>query len=65
METTPWEVNGKFVSDGYIAGFLDGDGSIGVHHEQLFAMAKEIRNLNSGAGGKKSYELINPLTTQI
>ncbi len=170
METTPWEVNSKFVSDGYIAGFLDGDGSIGAHieqrpdrrrfpfrvrlkvaftqhsrhknlmfllqktlgdignirevrthnlteliilkrsdlkkvlerliphlilkqrqarialamievyekakvnersslsdkdHEQLFAMAKEIRNLNAGAGMKKSYEIINPLTTQV
>ena len=31
--------------------------------EKLFAMAKELRNLNSGAGGKKSYELINPVTT--
>ena len=168
METTPWEVNSKNVSDGYIAGFLDGDGSIVVHIEQrpdrrrfpyrarlrinftqhirhknmllllqkalgdignirnvqthnlaelviekrsdikitlerllphlilkqrqarimlamidifnagivnvrsslsdkdfekLFAMAKELQNLNSGAGGKKSYEIINPVTT--
>ena len=28
METTPWEVNAKNISDEYIAGFLDGDGSI-------------------------------------
>ncbi|MBI2627298.1 MAG: hypothetical protein HYW77_03625 [Parcubacteria group bacterium] len=168
MKTTPWEVNKKNISDQYIAGFLDGDGSIGVHiekrpdrrrfpfrvrikinfsqhqrhknllfliqaaldkvgsvrdirshnlselviqkrsdikiiierllphlilkqrqarivlamikifdegivnirsslsdkdYEKLFSMAKEIRNLNSGAGGKKSYEIINPVTT--
>ena|SRR3989344_1663400 len=169
METTPWEVNSKYVSDGYIAGFLDGDGSISAHVEklpgrrrfpfrvrlkinftqhvrhknmmfllkkalgnignvretrthnlselviqkrsdlkitlerllphlllkqrqarialgiidifnqakvnirsslsdkdleQIFSMAREIRNLNAGAGMKKSYEIINPLTTQ-
>ena len=168
METTPWEVNSKNVSDAYIAGFLDGDGSIVVHiekrpdrrrfpyrarlrinftqhirhknmlillqhalgnrgtirevrthnfaelviqkrsdvqatlqrllphiilkqrqarimlamidvfnegvvnvrsslsdkdFEKIFAMAKELRDLNSGAGGKKSYEIINPVTT--
>ena len=168
MKTTPWEVNSKNVSDAYIAGFLDGDGSIVVgvekrpdrrrfpfrvrpkisfsqhsrhrnllvliqetlgkvgniryirthnlcdlviskrsdvkatlerllshiilkqrqartmlamldvfesgkvntrsslsdkDYEKLFAMAKEIRNMNSGAGGKKSYEIINPVTT--
>jgi hypothetical protein len=28
MKTTPWEVNAKKLSDSYIAGFLDGDGSI-------------------------------------
>jgi hypothetical protein len=28
MKTTPWEVNIKNISDQYIAGFLDGDGSI-------------------------------------
>ena len=33
--------------------------------ETLFAMANEIRSLNSGTGGKKSYEIINPVTTQI
>ena len=170
MKTTPWEVNAKNVSDQYIAGFLDGDGSIGVHieklsdrrrfpyrvklkvnfsqhvrhknmlyvlqkalgdigsvrdirthnlselviqkrsdikitierllphlilkqrqarialamidvfnqgivnvrsslsdkdFEKLFAMAKDLRNLNAGAGGKKSYEINNPVTTQI
>jgi len=170
METTPWEVNSKYVSDGYIAGFLDGDGSIGVgiekrpdrrrfpyraklkinfsqhirhknmlillqkalgdigsirdikthnlaelviqkrsdikrtlerllphlilkqrqarimlamidvfeqgkvnvrsslsdkDYEKLFAMAKELRSNNAGAGGKKSYEIINPVTTQV
>ena len=169
MKTTPWEVNSKNVSDQYIAGFLDGDGSIiaaiekrpdrrrfpyrvrlkinftqHVRHknmliliqetlgkvgsvryipthnlselviqkredvkgilerllpylilkqrqarimlsmidifnqgivnvrsslsdkdfEKRFAMANELRNLNSGAGGKKSYEIINPVTTQ-
>lgn len=32
--------------------------------EKLFAMAKELRNLNSGTGGKKNYEIINPVTTQ-
>ena len=168
METTPWEVNAKYVSDMYIAGFLDGDGSIVVHiehrperrrfpyrtrlkvnftqhirhknmlmllqkalgdigsirdvrthnlaelviqkrsdvratlerllphlilkqrqarimlaminvfdqgvvsvrsslsdkdFEKLFAMGKELRNLNAGAGGKKSYEIIIPVTT--
>ena len=168
METTPWEVNSKNVSDQYIAGFLDGDGSIvaaiekrpdrrrfpyrvrlkinftqhirhknmmfllqealgkvgsvrfirthnlaelviqkrqDVKHtlerllpylilkqrqtkimlamieifdhgvvkvrsslsdkdfEKLFSMAKELRNLNAGAGGKKNYEFINPVTT--
>ncbi|MBI2676613.1 MAG: LAGLIDADG family homing endonuclease [Candidatus Yanofskybacteria bacterium] len=170
METTPWEVNGKNVSDQYIAGFLDGDGSIvaviekrpdrrrfpyrvrlkinftqHVRHknlmlllqeslgkvgsvrytpthnlselviqkredlkrvlerllphlilkqrqakimlamidifdqglvnirsslsdkdfEKLFSMALEIRKINSGAGGKKNYEVINPVTTQV
>ena len=170
MKTTPWEVNGKNISDAYIAGFLDGDGSIvtvieklgdrrrfpyrvrlkinftqHIRHinfmsllqealgkvgsirkvpthnmaelviqkrsdiklvlerllphlvlkqrqartmlamidifnhgivnvrsslsdkdlETLFAMAKELRNLNSGTGGKKSYEIINPVTTQV
>ena len=168
MEKTPWEVNSKYVSDNYISGFLDGDGSIiasiekrpdrrrfpyrirlkinftqhirhrnmlrilqealggigSVRHiqshnlaelviqkrsdvqrtlerllpylilkqrqarimlamieifnrnmvnirsslsdkdfEKLFAMAKEIRKINSGTGGKKSYEIVNPLTT--
>ena len=168
METTPWEVNSKNVSDAYIAGFLDGDGSIVVSiekrpdrrrfpyrarlkinftqhmrhknlmfllkealgkvgnirdvrthnlaelviqkrsdvkatllrllphlilkqrqarimlamidvfdggivnvrsslsdkdYERLFAMANELRNLNAGAGGKKNYEIINPVTT--
>ena len=168
METTPWEVNAKSISDKYIAGFLDGDGSIiagiekrpdrhrfpyrvrlkinftqHVRHknmlillgkalgnigairfvvthnlaelviqkrsdvratlerllphlilkqrqarimlamidifnqnivnsrstlsdkdfEKLFAMAKELRSINSGAGGKKSYEIVNPVTT--
>ena len=168
MKTTPWEVNSKNVSDQYIAGFLDGDGSIiagiekrpdrrrfpyrvrlkinftqhvrhknmmfllqealgkvgsvryipthnlaelviqkrsdlkatlerlmpylilkqrqarimlamidvfnqGMVHtrsslsdkdfEKLFSMAKELRNNNSGAGGKKSYEIISPVTT--
>ncbi len=28
MKTTPWEVSNKNISDAYIAGFLDGDGSI-------------------------------------
>lgn len=28
MKITPWEVNAKKLSDAYIAGFLDGDGSI-------------------------------------
>ena len=28
MKTIPWEVNAKKLSDAYIAGFLDGDGSI-------------------------------------
>ena len=28
MKTTPWEVNINNISDQYIAGFLDGDGSI-------------------------------------
>ena len=170
METTPWEVNSKNISDAYIAGFLDGDGSISVHiekrpdrrrfpyrvrlkinftqhmrhknlmfllreslgkvgnvrdvrthnlaelviqkrsdvkatlirllpylilkqrqarimlamidvfdhgivhvrsslsdkdFEKLFAMAKELRGLNAGTGGKKSYEIINPVTTGI
>lgn len=168
MKTTPWEVNSKNVSDAYIAGFLDGDGSIIVAIEQrpdrrrfpyrvrlkinfsqhtrhknmlimlqhtlgnigsirnvsshnlselviqkrsdikmtlerllpfliikqrqarimlamidifeqgkvnirsslsdkdfekLFSMAKELRNNNAGSGGKKSYEIINPVTT--
>ncbi len=168
METTPWEVNSRNISDGYIAGFLDGDGSIVVivekrperkrfpyqiklkinftqhirhknmmmllqealgkvgsiryirthsiselviqkredvekilkrllphlilkqkqakimlamidifnrakvnirsslsdkDFEKLFAMAIELRKINSGAGGKKNYELINPVTT--
>lgn len=168
METTPWEVNARNISDQYIAGFLDGDGSIAaviekrpsrhrfpyrvklkinftqhVRHvnilallqnalgkigairlirthnlpelviqkrsdvratlerilphlvlkqrqarimlamidifnqnvvnsrsslsdkdfEKLFAMAKELRSNNSGAGGKKSYEIVNPVTT--
>lgn len=168
MKTTPWEVNCKNVSDTYIAGFLDGDGSIVVavekrpdrrrfpyrvrlkinftqhmrhrnflfllqeslgrvgsirdvqtHNlselviqkrqdlkavlnrllphlvlkqrqakimlamiaifdqgvvrvrsslsdkdfEKLFAMANELRSINSGAGGKKNYELVNPVTT--
>ena len=168
MKTTPWEVNSKKVSDAYIAGFLDGDGSIiaiiekrpdrrrfpyrvrlrinftqhirhknilflfqeclggvgsirnvSTHNiaelvimkredvkrvlkrltphlilkqrqakimlamieifdagvvnvrsslsdkdfEKLFAMAKELRKNNSGAGGKRNYELINPVTT--
>ena len=31
--------------------------------KNIFAMARELRNLNSGAGGKKSYEHINPVTT--
>ena len=31
--------------------------------EKLFAMGKELRNLNAGAGGKKRYEIINPVTT--
>jgi len=170
MEQTPWEVNSKYVSDPYIAGFLDGDGSIGVSiekrpdrrrfpyrarlkvnftqhvrhknmlillqkalgnigtirdirthnlaelviqkrsdiklmlerllphlilkqrqarimlamidvfdqgkvnirsslsdkdYEKLFAMAKELRSNNAGAGGKKNYEIINPVTTQV
>jgi hypothetical protein len=30
---------------------------------RLFAMAKEIRSINSGAGGKKNYEFVNPVTT--
>ena len=30
---------------------------------KLFAMAKQLRGLNSGAGGKKSYEIVNPVTT--
>ncbi len=168
MKTTPWEVNSKNVSDQYLAGFLDGDGSIvaviekrpdrrrfpyrvrlrinftqhirhknlmflfqetlgkvgSVRHvrthnlaelviqkrkdlkrilerllphliikqkqaklmlamidifeqgtvnvrsslsdkdfEKLLSMAKELRSINSGAGGKKNYELINPVTT--
>ena len=168
METTPWEVNARDISDQYIAGFLDGDGSIvaviekrpdrhrfpyrvrlkinftqharhvnmlvllqyalgkigairfvRTHNlaelviqkradvrgtlgrllphlvlkqrqarimlamidifdqnivnsrsslsdkdfEKLFAMAKELRSNNSGAGGKKSYEIVNPVTT--
>jgi len=28
MKTTPWEVVGSRISDAYLAGFLDGDGSI-------------------------------------
>ncbi len=168
MEITPWEVNSANVSDGYIAGFLDGDGSIvasiekrpdrrrfpyrvrlkinftqHIRHknmlillqyalgrvgsirnvpshnlaelviqrrqdvkmilerllphlvlkqrqarimlamidvfdagvvnvrsslsdkdfEKLFAMAVELRNINSGTGGKKQYEIVNPVTT--
>ena len=168
METTPWEVNARNISDQYIAGFLDGDGSIvagiekrpdrhrfpyrvrlklnftqHVRHKnmlillgkalgdvgairhiathnlaelviqkrvdvqqalerllphlilkqrqarimlamidifnqnivntrsslsdkdfaKLFAMAQQLRGLNSGAGGKKSYEIVNPVTT--
>ena len=168
METTPWEVNARNISDQYIAGFLDGDGSIiaaiekrGNRHrfpyrvrlklnftqhdrhknmlillqhalgkigairsirthnlaelviqrrsdvratlvrllshlvlkqrqarimlamidifdqnivnsrsslsdkdfERLFSMARELRSNNSGAGGKKSYEIVNPVTT--
>ena len=168
QKTTPWEVNSKNVSDQYLAGFLDGDGSIvaiidkrpnrrrfpyrvrlrvnftqhirhknlmllfqealgkvgsvrdvrthnlaelviqkrsdikktlerllphlilkqrqarimlamidifneGIVHtrsslsdkdfEKLFAMAKELRSNNAGAGGKKNYEIINPVTT--
>lgn len=168
METIPWEVNNNYISDAYIAGFLDGDGSISVYiekrpdrrrfpfrirlkinftqhvrhknmlillqktlgnvgsvrdiqthnlaelvikkrsdikttlirllpylilkqrqarimlamidifeqgkvnvrsslsdkdYEKLFAMAKELRSNNAGAGGKKSYEIINPVTT--
>ena len=31
--------------------------------EALFAIAKELRNMNSGAGGRKAYEIINPVTT--
>ena len=32
-------------------------------YAKLFAMAKELRNLNSNTGGKKNIELFDPVTT--
>ena len=34
MKTIPWEAHRNSISDEYIAGFLDGDGSIVVHIEK-------------------------------